>query len=78
MKKVMLFFMLGVFTLGSSGFKKSDEKQVVSSSGDSSCLDFARTFFILIDGAITTENIDDVLWLNFQCEQANQSQQLFE
>ena len=66
MKKVMLILMLGVFTFGSSGFKKSSETQPVVA--ETSCFDVARTIVIAEDGEINIGNIDRVRFLTFVCE----------
>jgi|GEM_PF-2899077 len=68
MKKVMLFLMLSVYALGSSGFSNSNLSKHTNYSVDDDCFQTARIGVLVVYGEINIDNIDVVLWLTAQCE----------
>jgi hypothetical protein len=67
MKKVMLFLMLSVFALGSSGFKANNSAEIEPQQA--SCFEAARVFVIAVYGEINLSNVQLVLDINEACEE---------
>lgn len=67
MKSFILIIMLSFFVFGSSGFKPTNSTP--PNVSEASCFDFARAAVISNDGEINLQNVDEVNWLTWLCEE---------